>query len=86
MQGMRGGVIISDYRLAHGVLGTDVLRRLLAAAAGATGLLITGDIAASELQAIRESGFPLLHKPVHYRELKVLLRSAGSPESGAQQR
>ena len=82
IEGMTAGVIISDYRLAHGVLGTDVLRHLLAAAPGATGLLITGDIAAAELQTIRESGFPLLHKPVHYRELKGLLRAAGSRANG----
>jgi len=69
-------VIISDYRLAQGALGTDVLRRLQALQPQALGLLITGDIAAAELQVIGESGFPLLHKPVHYRELKELLRAA----------
>ncbi len=69
-------VIISDYRLAGGVLGTSVLRNLLGARPRASGLLITGDIASAELAVIEESGFPLLHKPVHYRKLKAMLREA----------
>ncbi|MHB1951348.1 MAG: ATP-binding protein, partial [Acidiferrobacteraceae bacterium] len=58
-------VILADYRLADGVTGTDVVRRIrehfhLPIPA----LLVTGDTSVSRLRDATASGLMILHKPV----------------------
>jgi signal transduction histidine kinase/ActR/RegA family two-component response regulator len=66
--------VLCDYRLPEGETGSEVIRRLrerlgpdLPAA------LITGDTAPECLREARESGIPLLHKPVQPARLRALL-------------
>jgi len=37
-------------------------------------LLITGDIEAERLRAVRESGYTVLHKPVQPAKLRAVMR------------
>lgn len=67
---------ISDYRLKDDASGIDVLNWLREQYSGNLPcLLITGDIQANRLQAVRESGYPLLHKPIPPARLRAMIGS-----------
>jgi two-component system, sensor histidine kinase len=67
-------VIISDYRLADGATGFDVIDRLRSAfRAPIPAFLITGDTTPERLREARASGFQLMHKPVAPIALRAML-------------
>lgn len=68
-------VILSDYRLRRGETGIqtlDLLREALGQPVPAC--LMSGDTDPALIQACREAGLPLLHKPVRPAKLRTLLR------------
>ena len=69
-------IVLADYTLAHGELGTDVIadaRRHGAAAA----VLLTGDTSSARLAEAERSGYRLLHKPIAVDTLEAMLRELG---------
>lgn len=65
-------LILSDYTLSHGELGTDAV--VLARARGPVGaVVVTGDTSAQRLAEAERSGYRLLHKPVSPGDLKSVL-------------
>ena len=79
------GVLVADYRLPGETTGVEVVRALRSAWGEAVpAVLISGESSAGELARIRESGLPLLHKPVPPAKLKSLLLHllAGRPRAG----
>ena len=78
----RPDLIISDYRLAGGKTGFDVIERLRGAFhASIPAFLISGDTTTERMRAASASGLLLLHKPVSPMALRAavnqLLRSRG---------
>jgi signal transduction histidine kinase/CheY-like chemotaxis protein len=70
--GRRPDLIISDYHLAHGKAGFELINRLRrACGAPIPAFLISGDTAPERLREASASGYYLLHKPV----LPITLRS-----------
>ncbi len=68
-------LLISDYRLADGVSDINVARNMLHRLDYRLGVLvITGDTDPERLREAEESGFPLLHKPVHPAKLRATLQ------------
>jgi CheY-like chemotaxis protein len=70
-------IVLADYTLAHGELGTDVIataRRHGAAAA----VLLTGDTSSARLAEAERSGYRLLHKPIAVDTLEAMLRELGT--------
>ena len=68
-------LIISDYHLAHGKAGFELIDRLRrACAAQIPAFLISGDTAPERLREASAGGYYLLHKPV----LPITLRSVVS--------
>jgi signal transduction histidine kinase/CheY-like chemotaxis protein len=80
-------VVLCDFRLRGTENGVTVLEALRARIAPPPhGVLVTGDTGVRELRQVRESGLPLLHKPVAPAKLRALLQhlvADGSPESAA---
>jgi CheY-like chemotaxis protein len=73
--GRRPDLIISDYHLAHGKAGFELIDRLRrACGAQIPAFLISGDTAPERLRDARVSGYYLLQKPV----LPITLRSVVS--------
>jgi signal transduction histidine kinase len=73
--GARPEVIVSDYRLPYGESGIEVIARLRAAAGfEIPACLISGDTDPGLMQAAKEAGLSLLHKPVRPAKLRSLLR------------
>lgn len=75
-------LIISDYLLANGRTGVDVIERLRAAfAVPIPAFLISGDTTSERMHDAEASGLPLLHKPVSPMALRSmvnqLLRAVG---------
>jgi signal transduction histidine kinase/CheY-like chemotaxis protein len=67
-------LIVCDYRLQNGENGVDAIRRLQAEYnEDIPAILITGDTAPDRLREAQESGFAILHKPVHNHELRIAL-------------
>ncbi len=67
-------VIISDYRLRENETGIEVINRLRTHYATAIpAALISGDTAPERLREAKDSGYPLLHKPVSPAKLRALL-------------
>jgi signal transduction histidine kinase len=67
--------VLCDYRLRQGASGVDALDWLRTLyGAGLPCLLITGDIEAERLRAVRESGYAVLHKPVQPAKLRAVMR------------
>ena len=63
--GRRPDLIISDYRLAHGKTGFELIDRMRHAyGAQIPAFLISGDTTPERLHEAHESGYYLLHKPV----------------------
>lgn len=68
-------VILSDYRLRNGENGMDTLHRLRTALGRQVpACLMSGDTDPALMQACRDVGLPLLHKPVRPAKLRTLLR------------
>jgi signal transduction histidine kinase/DNA-binding NarL/FixJ family response regulator len=73
--GKRPDLIISDYHLAHGKAGFELIDRLRrACGAQIPAFLISGDTAPERLREASAGGYYLLHKPV----LPITLRSVVS--------
>ena len=73
--GRRPDLIISDYHLANGKIGCELLDRLRrACGAQFPAFLISGDTAPERLREASASGYYLLHKPI----LPITLRSVVS--------
>ncbi len=67
--------VLCDYRLREGASGVDALNWLRTLyGARLPCLLITGDIEAERLRAVRESGYPVMHKPVQPAKLRAVMR------------
>lgn len=67
-------LIISDYRLAGGTTGFDVIDRLRGAfRAPIPAFLISGDTTAERLREAGAGGYPLMHKPVAPIALRAML-------------
>jgi CheY-like chemotaxis protein len=72
---MAPDLIISDYRLAHGKTGFELINRLRSMyGAGIPAFLISGDTAPERLREAAAHGYYLLHKPV----MPITLRSVVS--------
>lgn len=66
--------VLCDYRLPAGETGNEVIRRLRERyGSGLPAALITGDTAPETLREAKQSGIPLLHKPVQPARLRALL-------------
>jgi len=67
--------VLCDYRLREGATGVDALDWLRSLHGERLPcLLITGDIEAERLRAVRESGYTVLHKPVQPAKLRAVMR------------
>jgi signal transduction histidine kinase/CheY-like chemotaxis protein len=67
-------LVISDYFLANGTTGVDVIERLRAAFAGPIpAFLISGDTTRERLRDADARGLPLLHKPVSPMALRSMV-------------
>lgn len=67
-------VVLADYQLLDGETGlmvADEVRRRWGAHIPI--VLVTGDTRPETIQSLRQSGFPILHKPVHPAQLRSLL-------------
>jgi signal transduction histidine kinase/CheY-like chemotaxis protein len=70
--GRQPDLIISDYRLAHGKTGFELIDRMRrACGAQIPAFLISGDTSPERLREAHEGGYYLLHKPV----MPITLRS-----------
>jgi signal transduction histidine kinase len=66
-------LVIVDYRLARGELGTDVVARMRAELGmPLPAALISGDTSPVTLSVMRASGFEVLSKPVLARDLRMI--------------
>lgn len=78
----RPQVVLSDYRLRAGETGMQVLDRLrLAVGPSLPACLMSGDTDPALIQACRDAGVPLLHKPVRPAKLRALLRRLAQGET-----
>ena len=67
-------VILCDYQLRGETTGLELIQRLrVAAGLPIPGALLSGDTSSESLRRIRDSGLPLLSKPVAATRLRVLL-------------
>lgn len=67
-------VVLVDYQLLNGETGLMVAREVHRRWGSVVPIvLITGDTRMETIQALRESGLPILHKPVRPRQLRSLL-------------
>jgi CheY-like chemotaxis protein len=74
-QGLKPGVLISDYRLRGGENGLDAILYLRKLALGhLPACLLSGDTNPELIQSTRLVGLTLLHKPVRPAKLRNLLR------------
>ncbi len=79
-QARRPDAVLCDYRLPAGETGGDVIRRLRERhGADLPAALITGDTAPERMREAKESGVPLLHKPVQPARLRALLEHLVAP-------
>jgi signal transduction histidine kinase len=66
-------LILSDYRLKDGHTGVEAIATLRQAFGPVPAALLTGDTAPETIQAVRQSGLPVLHKPLKPAKLRALL-------------
>lgn len=72
----RPDVIVCDYRLREGETGLEAIEKLQAEfCADIPALLVTGDTAPDRIQEIRDSGTPVLHKPLRHGALREALQA-----------
>lgn len=70
----RPDLIISDYRLRDGENGIAVIQRLQSEFnEDIPAVLLTGDTAPDRIREARESGYPLLHKPLTNERLRAAI-------------
>ena len=68
-------VIITDYRLAHDELGTEVIRRVrLACGTDVPAVLVSGDVTVEIREVAHRGSLHLLHKPLQAARLRALLQ------------
>jgi signal transduction histidine kinase/CheY-like chemotaxis protein len=80
-EGRAPDLIISDYHLAEGQTGFQIIDRLRGTFGGEIpAFIISGDISPAPLQQARASGFHLLHKPVSPMTLRAMLNRILKPE------
>ena len=82
------GVIITDYHLAHGELGTQAIEQVRAACGEAVpALVVSGDVTVEMREIARNAGLHLLHKPLQAARLRTLLHhlvhTPSSDDAGA---
>jgi CheY-like chemotaxis protein len=71
---LRPDLIISDYHLANGKTGIEVIERINATfGASIPAILISGDTAPERLRDARDKGYILLHKPVDPMRLRAVM-------------
>jgi CheY-like chemotaxis protein len=71
-------LVLADYQLGSGALGTELVTRLReGAGAGLAAVILTGDSEGPSLEAIRAAGFVVLRKPVRPARLRALLAARG---------
>jgi len=70
-------IIISDYRLAGGKLGTDVVAAVhqMIGNDRVPAIIITGDTGPDQLKAVQAAGYHLLHKPVLPARMRTLMQN-----------
>jgi two-component system, sensor histidine kinase len=67
-------VVLADYQLHNGETGLMVAQEVHKRwGAHVPIVLVTGDTRMKTIQALRQSGFPVLHKPVHPDQLRTLI-------------
>jgi diguanylate cyclase (GGDEF)-like protein len=67
-------LVLCDYRLRNGESGTEVIRAIREEFnEEIPAMLITGDTGPERLKEARESGLPLLHKPVRAARLRAMM-------------
>ncbi|HXZ08079.1 MAG TPA: hybrid sensor histidine kinase/response regulator, partial [Paraburkholderia sp.] len=79
-EGFRPDAVLCDYQLANHRTGAQALFAVrevlrLAGQSEVVTLLITGDMASPELEALAAKGIPVLHKPVAPARLRRTLES-----------
>lgn len=74
MEKQRPDLIISDYRLAKGENGFDVIAATRAiAGANLPAILITGDTDPDLMRTMQDSSIAILYKPLHFVKLQALI-------------
>ncbi len=82
--GVLPDVIITDYRLRDGDNGIETVRQLRAAAGHPiAACLMSGDTDPNLMQAARDAGLTLLHKPVRPAKLRSLIRRLAPQDSAS---
>lgn len=66
-------IVLADYTLARGELGTQAVARVRRRGPSAVAVLLTGDTSPERLAEADRSGCHLLHKPIDPEALKALL-------------
>ena len=67
-------IYLSDFRLPGRLTGSDFLETLRSRAQGdIPGVLLTGDTSSQFIEQVAASGWPILFKPVHPRDLQAVL-------------
>jgi CheY-like chemotaxis protein len=69
----RPDLIISDYHLADGQSGITAIARLREVYGAVPAFVMSGDTAPERLREARQSGHPLLHKPVQPITLRAMM-------------
>ena len=73
-QGLQSDLIISDYRLPDNQHGIEAVRLLrLAAQKEIPACLVSGNTDPDLMQAAKEAGLTLMHKPVRPAKLRSLM-------------
>ncbi|MBI2236134.1 MAG: response regulator [Magnetospirillum sp.] len=63
--GIEPDAIIADYRLRRGETGVDAIRLVVdRVGRSVPSLVLTGDTGTDVIAAVRDAGFPLMHKPL----------------------
>jgi CheY-like chemotaxis protein len=75
LPGSAPDVIISDYRLGNGEIGTQVIERVRSACGrDVPAVVVSGDVTAEMRETVRRAGLHLLHKPLQAAKLRALLQ------------
>lgn len=81
--GFMPDLILSDFRLRAGESGMQTVQSLRAAVSHPIpACLMSGDTDPELIQACREAGLPLLHKPVRPAKLRTLIRRLARSQTG----
>jgi len=70
-------IIIADYRLRDGELGTEVVKTLRGSSEKAyvPAIIVTGDTGPEQLADVKNAGFHVLHKPVAAVRMRALIQN-----------